>query len=126
MDNTSETLSVSDADEAQPRSDGLTSHPVYEPNEKHKLPWARGARGSLCPQVDAQALLNTSETTVQAPSKRFATDGCRAFCGQEHAPARWHGYPVGWKEVPEPLRQKWLNEGRVRRSDVRKFWDGTQ
>jgi hypothetical protein len=98
---------------------------MYEPNPKHKLPWARGRRGSICPVVDAQALLATSETTSAAPAKRFATDGRMAFCGVQHAAGRWHGYPVTWKEVPGALRQKWLDEGRVKRSDVRAFWDRT-
>ena len=115
------------ADDAAPDHDvpPRSAIPVYEPNPKHKLPWARGARGSLCPAIDAQGLLDGSETSTAAPAKRFATDGRSAFCAVQHHPGRWHGYPVSWKEVPTPLRQKWLNEGRVRRSDVRAFWDRT-
>jgi hypothetical protein len=34
----------------------------HEPNAKHKEPWQRGARGSLCPRgVDAEVLLEGSE-----------------------------------------------------------------
>jgi hypothetical protein len=98
---------------------------VYEGNPKHKLPWQRGQRGSLCPPVDAQVLLDSSETSADRPGQRFATDGRTAFCGKQHAPSRWHGYPIGWKEVPAALRQRWLNEGKVRRSDVRTYWDRT-
>jgi hypothetical protein len=126
MDRTSETLSVRDAEDALGRRDLPVRSHIYEANDKHKLPWSRGARGSLCPQVDAQALLGASETSMQAPGKRFATDGRRAYYGQEHAPGRWHGYPVGWKEVPQALWQKWLNEGTVKRSDIHRFWDKTQ
>jgi hypothetical protein len=75
--------------------------------------------------VDAQGLLDVSETTGSMTAKRFATDGRSAFCGVQHSPGRWHGFPVGWKEVPGALRQKWLNEGRIRRSDVRTYWDST-
>jgi hypothetical protein len=67
---------------------------LYEPNPKHKEPWQRGARGSLCPpDVDATALLATSETDPRHPGKRYATDGRRAYCGHEHALGRWHGFP---------------------------------
>lgn len=39
-------------------------------------------------------------------------------------PARFrHGYPVGWIRVPERLRRKWMDEGRVRRRDIRAHWD---
>ena len=34
---------------------------IYEPNPKHKEPWQRGARGSLCPRdADGPALLAIS------------------------------------------------------------------
>ena len=36
---------------------------LYEPNPKHKEPWQRGAKGSLCPKgADASALLAASVT----------------------------------------------------------------
>jgi hypothetical protein len=36
--------------------------PVYESNPKHKEPWQRGARGSLCPKdADGPALLAKSQ-----------------------------------------------------------------
>jgi len=97
----------------------------YEPNPKHKEPWQRGARGSLCPahvdQSQAQKLLLTS---IEVAGKgRFGTDGATAFQAQRHAADAWHGYPVGWKEVPEPVRSRWISEGVVRRRDVKRRWD---
>jgi len=94
----------------------------YEGNPKHKEPWQRGRQGSPCPQdVDPNALLDESE---QAGDKRYATDGERVFCAQEHGSDLWHGYPVGWREIPESLRRQWLSEGKVKRASIRKHWDG--
>jgi hypothetical protein len=45
----------------------------YEPNPKHKNPWQRGARGSLCPPgADGDALLAVSEPDPGHAGKRFA------------------------------------------------------
>jgi hypothetical protein len=95
----------------------------YEPNAKHKEPWQRGARGSLCPpDVDAAALLEASVADPKHPGKRFATDGRRAYCGHEHAPGVWHGFPVEWRRVPATIRNDWLAGNRVRKRDVKELW----
>jgi len=99
----------------------------YEPNPKHKEPWQHGRKGSLCPpDLDALARDALLEGSVQHGSKRYATDGERAFEAQEHQPGAWHGYPVGWKEVPESLRRVWRDEGRVKRQAIRRHWDRSQ
>ena len=98
----------------------------YEPSPKHKDPWQRGRRGSLCPKLEpemAQSLLEESEPEGK---KRFVCREGRPYCAQEHAPGRWHGYPVGWKEVPASLRGKWWKEGVVQRRDIRTHWEGHQ
>ena len=46
-----------------------------------------------------------------------------AYRAQQHGTDVWHGYPVGWVEVPEKLRTKWLAEGRVQRRNIREHWD---
>ena len=96
----------------------------YESNPKHKQPWQRGCSGSLCPEtVDlktARRLLSDSEPV---DGKRYAVHEGRAYCAQKHGADTWHGYPVGWREVPESLRRTWLGQGRLRRRDVRKHWD---
>jgi hypothetical protein len=99
------------------------STPRYEPNPKHKEPWQRGARGSLCPRdADGPELLAGSEIDAEHPSKRYATDGTRAYCGHEHSPGRWHGFPVEWRAVPASIRNAWLADGRVSRRAVRDQW----
>ena len=97
----------------------------YESNPKHRQPWQRGRRGSLCPETvglkAARRLLSDSEPVGD---KRYAVHEGRAYCAQEHEADAWHGYPVGWREVPESLRRAWLAQGRLRKQDVRKHWDG--
>jgi hypothetical protein len=108
--------------ENQPES--AEEKPVrFEPNPKHKEPWQRGARGSLCPpEADGPALLAASEADPEHPGKRYATDGRHAYCGHEHAPGRWHGFPVEWRVVPAKLRNAWLVARRVSKQSVREFW----
>lgn len=109
-------------DEAQAAATGSQA-PRYEPNPKHKEPWQRGARGSLCPKdADAPALLAASEIDPAHPGKRYATDGTRAYCGHEHLPGCWHGFPVEWRAVPAIIRNAWLAAGRVSRRAVREHW----
>lgn len=95
----------------------------YEPNPKHKEPWQRGRRGSLCPQMapdEAAQLLLDSEMVGE---KRYATAEGRAYCAKEHGEDIWHGWPVGWKEVPPPLRLQWRRADKIKKSDVKRYWD---
>lgn len=92
----------------------------YEPNPKHKPIPTPGRRGSICPtSVDSPRLLADS---VLHSRKRYATDGEFAFCGQCHDMARdlWHGYPVGWDEVPPTIVRKWIHEGVVQRRSIKR------
>ena len=57
-------------------------------------------------------------------NKRYATHEGRAYCAQEHGADVWHGYPVGWVDVPESLRRTWLKQRRLKRRDVKKHWNG--
>jgi hypothetical protein len=102
---------------------GLRPALQYEPSPKHKEPWQRGARGSLCPKnADGPALLAVSEIDPDRPGKRYATDGTRAYCGHEHMPGRWHGFPVEWRAVPTKIRNAWLTDGRVNKRALREHW----
>ena len=95
----------------------------YESNQKHSAPWQRGRRGSLCPREVrgiAAELLADSEL---AGAKRFAIYDGKAYCAQEHRPSVWHGYPIGWKEVPPQLRVRWRRQRRVSNRDIRQNWD---
>ena len=91
---------------------------TYEPNPKHKPIPSPGRHGSICPpRADGPALLMQSELVGQ---KRYATDGESAFCAQQHAPNRWHGYPVNWDEVPPAVVSKWVAADKVERRTIRR------
>lgn len=95
----------------------------YEGNPKHKEPWQPGRRGSLCPKemaVSPQLLLEGSELVG---SKRYNTCGGKAFCAQEHSDGKWHGFPVGWKEVPAKLRIRWIEQNLLTRRDIQRYWE---
>ncbi|MFP4174131.1 MAG: hypothetical protein ACLFV4_14610 [Candidatus Hydrogenedentota bacterium] len=94
---------------------------IYEPNPKHKEPWQPGRTGSLCPKsANPRTLMKNS---VLHKKKRYATDGERAYCAKEHAPEHWHGWPVGWREVPPEIRWQWISAEAVSRGNVKKHWE---
>jgi hypothetical protein len=98
---------------------------VYELNPKHKrTPSSPGRKGSLCPrEADGPALLRSSDLIGK---KRYATDGANAYCAQRHDPGNdpgretWHGYLIGWEEVPPLLIAQWVAEDKVQRRIVRR------
>ena len=96
----------------------------YESNPKHRDRWQRGSRGSLCPKsvtLDVAKRLLADSTAVD--QKRYAVHEGKAYCAQEHRPDVWHGYPVGWIDVPKKLRLEWINERRLRRRDEKRHWE---
>jgi len=98
---------------------------LYEPNDKHKKPWQRGKRGSLCPKsVDMVSAEQLLEGSLLEGTKRYATDGVRAYCAQEHLADRWHGYPIGWEEVPPKIRAGLVEREGVSNRSVRQHWRG--
>ena len=91
---------------------------TYEPNPKHKPIPSPGRHGSICPpDAVGPELLKQSDL---ADTKRYATDGERAFCAQEHQPGKWHGYPVDWEEVPPKLVSAWISDQKIQRKDIRR------
>ena len=96
----------------------------YESNPKHSEPWQTGRKGSLCPKdlkQLAQELLNNSELVGK---QRFAFHEGRPYCAREHRKNVWHGFPVGWREVPAELRNKWKRAGNIRKRDLDRYWEG--
>jgi len=95
------------------------------PNAKHKEPWQRGRRGSICPREIgrdlSQRLLEGSELVG---AKRYTVHDGRAYCAQQDGAGGWHGYPVGWKEVPAKLRTKWEKKDKlVKKRDIDRCWE---
>lgn len=98
----------------------------YEGNPKHKNPWQRGRRGSLCPREigleQAQILLDYSDSEPNRPHVRFALDGSQPYCARPHGDDVWHGFPVRWREVPVSVRKKWLTENRITQQAMQPGW----
>lgn len=100
---------------------------TYEGSAKHKEPWQPGRRGTLCPRDIskdlAQNLLNTSLPDPNpGSSKRYAVLEGRAFCGNRTVDDVYHGWPVGFQEVPPPVWRRWIAQGLVDRREVHKNW----
>lgn len=53
--------------------------------------------------------------------KRYAVHDGKAYCAQEHLPGRWHGYPIGWNEVPPKLAIEWEKQGRVTKRERKRY-----
>jgi len=104
-----------------------TSGLRYQHNRKHKEPWQPGRRGSLCPPdiglPQAQQLLKDSLSDGQ---HRYAVSNGRPFKGQDDGTGVWHGYPVGWVEVPESVRKSFRDSNLVKRHDIQRFWKRTR
>jgi len=60
--------------------------------------------------------------------KRYGADKGRAFCAQQHdvAKDRWHGYPIGWRDVPAAVRHQLMKAEVVTARDIKRFWEVIQ
>jgi len=96
----------------------------YESNPKHSEPWQTGQKGSLCPKDLKPLALALLEKSELVGKQRFAVHEGRAYCAREHRDNVWHGFPVGWMEVPAQLRNKWKREGVIKKRDLDRFWEG--
>ena len=92
----------------------------YESNPKHSDPSQPGRRGARCPaSVTAEVAERLLQTSLLVRSKRYAVLEGQAFCAQEHRRGVWHGYPVGWKQVPHDVRSRWRRERAVQQRAIR-------
>ena len=103
----------------------------YEGSAKHKNPWQPGRKGTLCPSdislETAEALLRESVPDPNPQSsKRYGTHNGQAFCamrtGSDAGNDVYHGYPVGFGEVPPTVWRAWISDGRLQRADVTRNW----
>ena len=92
----------------------------YEPNPKHKEPWQRGRRGSICPVMPKELVKTLLGNSVPVGDKRYSCHEGQAYCGQEHHPGVWHGYPIGWDEVPPHVKFAWIKDGVVNKRQTRR------
>jgi hypothetical protein len=96
----------------------------YESNPKHSEPWQAGRKGSLCPKEVKPLAAQLLEKSEQVGKQRFAFHAGRAYCAREHREGVWHGFPVGWMEVPAQLRNKWKRDGSVSKREIDRYWEG--
>jgi hypothetical protein len=68
------------------------------------------------------------QSSLVEGKQRYAVDQGRAFCAQQHDAAknRWHGYPIGWRDVPASVRQQLLKSGAVTSRDMKRYWEDVQ
>jgi hypothetical protein len=100
---------------------------TYVPNPRHKQPWQPGARGTLCPKaVDGAALFQAATADPDHPTKRYNTDGERAYCAHPSSgdvegeqEIVWHGFPINWRDVPAMVQRQWIVDGRLARLRLR-------
>jgi hypothetical protein len=93
---------------------------IYEPNPKHKEPWQRGRKGSLCPSMPLALVRSLLANSMPHGNKRYACYQEQAYCAQEHAQGRWHGYPVAWDEVPPQIKNAWIAQEQVTKSQTKR------
>jgi hypothetical protein len=118
------------SDEKEPAAAVPASEPnapptplIYESNLKHTDPWQVGRRGSICETEVRPLAGRLLAESVEFDGKRYAVHAGPAYCAQEHEANRWHGYPVGWVEVPAKLVRQWINAGVLRNHDRKKYWE---
>ena len=96
---------------------------IYKGNPKHKEPWQHGRKGALCPkEFPVEIVQELLEGSVLVGKKRYAAHEGLAYCAQGDANDIWHGYPIGWSEVPEQLRNYWKQQDLVTRKQIRDNW----
>jgi hypothetical protein len=72
------------------------------------------------PELDPQSLLDNS---LPCGEKRYAVYDGMPFAAQCHRREQdlWHGYPVGYNEVPESVWRQWLNQKLIAKRHLRRF-----
>jgi hypothetical protein len=95
----------------------------YQSNPKHSEPWQAGRKGSLCPKEVKPLASELLEKSELFGKKRFTFHNGRPYCAQQHGEDVWHGYPVGWKEVPAELRNKWKRAKLVSKKEIDRYWE---
>jgi hypothetical protein len=99
---------------------------VYVPNEKHKRVPSIGVKGTFCPAVDAQRLLDESYQLESRPNRRWAVLEGAAFEGKNDNAGGWHGYPVRLRAVPAQIWRMWVVDGKATVGDLSsdRLWEG--
>ncbi len=112
----------------------------YRGSPKHKNRPGTGAKGTLCPEwthaveqrsFDGETYTHPWHNTaahrlfvgavVHSDGRRYATERGIAFEAKPTADGTWHGYPIPWESVPPAIKDRWIEERKVSRRDVKLF-----
>lgn len=103
---------------------------TYRAKEKHKEPWQPGRKGTLCtlgldPDAHAELLRFAAQLVADGAEcgpVRYNHFRGRAYAARRRTDGSWYGYPVGFREVPQPIWRRWVAEGALRRAEVQRWW----
>ena len=112
----------------------------YRGSEKHKNRPSQGAKGTLCPewthttpdgrcgndpfrhdlkQTEAHRLFAAAVPHPEGEERCYATMNGIAFEAKPTNDGAWHGYPIPWASVPDPIVVHWLDIGSVTTRQIR-------
>ncbi len=114
----------------------------YRGSQKHKARPTEERKGTLCPEWthatpaggyrndpfdhpwEATEAHRLFERAVSSGSerRRYATAGGIAFEAKPTGDGTWHGYPIPWETVPPEIVHQWIEDGEVRRKEIKKYW----
>jgi hypothetical protein len=66
-------------------------------------------------------MLDGSVVDPADPGARYATERGIAFVARLTMDGRWHGYPVPWSDVPQAIKDRWVDENLVGRRALRQY-----
>ncbi len=118
------------------------NRPLYRGSIKHKARPGRGRKGTICPEwthetpsgglgnkvedhdwpsTVAHHLFGQALADESRAGRVFATERGVAFEAKSSNDGTWHGYPVPWNVVPAALKERWRDEGRVTRAQLKRY-----
>ena len=78
----------------------------------------------MCTKMQSEQASQLLGASMLYEGRRYAVLDGKAFCADQHGTDVWHGWPVGWIEVDEPLRRRLISSGQVRKRQIDRYWDG--
>lgn len=98
----------------------LSERLLYRPSARHKRHGGPGEKGTACPEVDGAALLERSEVDDSKPRKRWTVHEECVFCAHSDNAGGWHGFPERPSRVPAPIWRRWVAQGQISPTALRK------
>ena len=111
---------------------------IYRGSPKHKNRPAQGDKGTLCPEWTHAPLGSdverhpwtdslAAELFQQAVQNQWTLDGRTFYATKDGVPfaarstndGSYHGYPIAWEQIPSEIKDLWLDQGLVKRRDLR-------